>query len=57
MLHNFSLMVNVSKAEAAVQADRERELAIIGTANVARLNKVVAAALIAATAIGIMSEV
>lgn len=47
MLANFSNMVDVSKAEAAVNEDKLRELATIGPANIPHLNKAVATALTA----------
>jgi len=45
MLTNCSLLVDVAAAQCAVPADKERELAAIGPANFARINRIVAAAL------------
>lgn len=50
MLDNFSNMVDVAKAQAAVEADRKRELDAIGAGNLSLLNKTVASALVAGAA-------
>ena len=47
MLHNCSYLVDVAEARAAVQADKDRELARIGSENFAQFNRTVAAALAA----------
>ena len=45
MMCNSSFIMNVENAEAAVEADRVRELAKIGMENFAQVNRTVAAAL------------
>lgn len=55
MLANFSVMVDVSKAQAAVEADRSRELGVIGSGNLALLDNTVASALRAGVSAAIHS--
>ena len=45
MLQNCACLVNIENAEAAVPADKERELMNIGASNFAQFNRTVAAAL------------
>ena len=47
MLMNCSHLVDVAAAQAAVPADKERELAAIGETSFGQINRTVAAALIA----------